>query len=350
MAWELTGNAGTNPANNFLGTTDNQPLVIKIAGRECLRIDAHGNVGIATLSPEVKTQLEGASDPAATLAIRRTDNNKFVRLGVGTLGVALDFDSTSFLVVQRNTEGVGGLLAGEELLRVTADGRLGIGTAQPSTSLHVGGEVTLDAGNNPALYTGTGNVEQNRYLCLLNSLQFRSASGLRAGGVLIADDYSFANPGKNDLVVKGDAKVFGDVILSGGDCAEDFDVSESAALEPGAVVVINEEGVLEPCRQAYDKRVTGVISGAGDLRPGIILDKQPGRDNRAPVALLGKVCCKVDAGFGAIEVGDLLVASPTPAHAMKAGDPTKALGAVIGKALRGLASGRDLIPILVSLR
>jgi hypothetical protein len=32
-AWSLTGNAGTNPATTFLGTTDNQPLVIKIIPR-----------------------------------------------------------------------------------------------------------------------------------------------------------------------------------------------------------------------------------------------------------------------------------------------------------------------------
>jgi hypothetical protein len=26
--WSLTGNAGTNPGTNFIGTTDNQPLVL----------------------------------------------------------------------------------------------------------------------------------------------------------------------------------------------------------------------------------------------------------------------------------------------------------------------------------
>src|SRR5262249_39201388 len=28
--WSLTGNAGTNPASNYLGTTDGKPLVLKI--------------------------------------------------------------------------------------------------------------------------------------------------------------------------------------------------------------------------------------------------------------------------------------------------------------------------------
>ena len=101
----------------------------------------------------------------------------------------------------------------------------------------------------------------------------------------------------------------------------------------------------------YDKRVAGVISGAGDYKPGIVLDKrQPSSGNRQPVALLGKVFCKVDAQFGAIEVGDLLTSSPTPGHAMKTDDPFKAFGAVIGKALRPLTEGQGLIPILIALQ
>jgi hypothetical protein len=68
------------------------------------------------------------------------------------------------------------------------------------------------------------------------------------------------------------------------------------------------------------------------------------------VAVVGKVYCKVDAQYAPIEVGDLLTTSPTPGHAMKADDPLRAFGAVIGKALRGLQSGQGLVPILVALQ
>ena len=37
-AWSLTGNAGTNPSGNFLGTTDNQPLVVRVNNDTALRI------------------------------------------------------------------------------------------------------------------------------------------------------------------------------------------------------------------------------------------------------------------------------------------------------------------------
>jgi hypothetical protein len=95
-----------------------------------------------------------------------------------------------------------------------------------------------------------------------------------------------------------------------------------------------------------------VISGAGDYKPAIVLGgHQHGSEaNRQPVALMGKVFCKVDARFGAVEVGDLLTTSATPGHAMKAGEPLHAFGAVIGKALRPLAAGQALIPILVALQ
>jgi hypothetical protein len=65
---------------------------------------------------------------------------------------------------------------------------------------------------------------------------------------------------------------------------------------------------------------------------------------------LGKVYCKVDARFGAVEVGDLLTTSPTLGYAMKTTDPFKAFGAVIGKAMCPLGEGQGLIPILIALQ
>jgi hypothetical protein len=72
--------------------------------------------------------------------------------------------------------------------------------------------------------------------------------------------------------------------------------------------------------------------------------------DRMPVALMGKVYCKVDARHSPIEVGDLLTTSSTPGHAMKANDAHKAFGAVLGKALRPLEQGQGIIPILVALQ
>jgi hypothetical protein len=92
------------------------------------------------------------------------------------------------------------------------------------------------------------------------------------------------------------------------------------------------------------------MSGAGDYKPAIVLDKRPSDRPRAPIALVGKVWCKVDAAFGAIAPGDLLTTSPSLGHAMRAEDPQRAFGAVLGKALKALSSGRAMLPILVTLQ
>jgi hypothetical protein len=115
-------------------------------------------------------------------------------------------------------------------------------------------------------------------------------------------------------------------------------------------MVLNDDGKLVQSNQQYDKKVAGVISGAGDLKPGLVLGRQPGNKNKVPLALMGRVNCKVDAEYDRIEVGDLLTTSETPGHAMKASDPSRSFGAVIGKALRPLKVGQDLIPILVALQ
>jgi hypothetical protein len=148
----------------------------------------------------------------------------------------------------------------------------------------------------------------------------------------------------------GDIMVTGDVKLQNGDCAEEFDVVAAEEVGPGTVVVLDNEGNVRQSTEAYDRRVAGVVSGAGNLRPGIVLGRRPGASFRLPVALVGKVFCRVDADMSPIQVGDLLTTSSTPGHAMKASEPAKAFGAVIGKALRPLESGRDIIPILVALQ
>src|SRR2546421_383138 len=153
-----------------------------------------------------------------------------------------------------------------------------------------------------------------------------------------------------DVRVSGNVNVAGDVVLTGADCAEEFDIAEAAEIEPGTVVVLDQDGVMYQSQQAYDKRVAGVISGAGNYRPGMILDRHQTQDGRVPIALVGKVYCKVDAQYAPIEVGDLLTTSPTEGHAMKAEDPLQAFGSVIGKALRRLQSGQGLVPILVALQ
>lgn len=142
----------------------------------------------------------------------------------------------------------------------------------------------------------------------------------------------------------------GDIRLSGADCAENFSIGQEQEICPGSVMVVGDADHLEICERAYDKRVAGVVSGAGNYRPGILLDKGNDSPDSVPLALVGKVYCQVDADYGPIQVGDMLTTSPTAGHAMKVSDPGQAFGAVLGKALREHTSGKGLIPILVALQ
>jgi hypothetical protein len=177
-----------------------------------------------------------------------------------------------------------------------------------------------------------------------------SSSGF---GVAGASDQGIGILGRGGRLAglfEGDVEVTGDVRLTGADCAEEFDVAGIEKIEPGTVLVIDENSRLRSSEKPFDKKVAGVVSGAGGYKPGIILDKNSTLNKRLPIALTGKVYCKVDARYYPIEVGDLLTTSPTSGHAMKADDPLKAFGAVIGKALASLREGTGLIPILVALQ
>lgn len=154
-----------------------------------------------------------------------------------------------------------------------------------------------------------------------------------------------------DVVVTRDIRVAGDIRIAGADCAENFDAVEQVAAPPGTVMVLDDTGGLRAGDSDYDRRVAGVVSGADGFRPAVIMDSRPGGDGagRVPVALVGKVYCKVDGTHVPIAVGDLLTTSRTPGHAMKAEDAGRAFGAVLGKALAPCAD-RGLIPILVTLQ
>jgi hypothetical protein len=156
----------------------------------------------------------------------------------------------------------------------------------------------------------------------------------------------------------GNVEVTGDIKLVNADCAEDFDIVESELknVDAGTVMVLNENGSLQSSYQEYDKKVAGIISGASGYKPAIVLDRQQDQDqnkknkDRLPIALMGKVYCKVDARHSSIEMGDLLTTSSTKGYAMKAVDPTKAFGAVIGKALGSIKERMGMIPVLVALQ
>jgi len=183
-----------------------------------------------------------------------------------------------------------------------------------------------------------------------------------------------ANPGARigagDIPVDAEGNVYATSFRpSSRDLASLLAVSEAVA--PGDVLVIDRAnpGKMRRAFGASDTGVVGVVVAA----PGVVLgsepppsrisgphdveldDLRPGDSERAAspaqraaVALAGVVSCRVDASYGAIWPGDLLVTSPTPGFAMRADAPLP--GTMLGKALEPLEEGTGTINVLVMLR
>jgi hypothetical protein len=384
MSWDVVGNSGTDPSVNFLGTTDEQPLVVKTNGQEVLRFDSLGQIGVGTPNPSSKLEIAAQDglqirgyQPFLTL---KDSNSNDARARIQNANGDINFFTEASLA-----NGIPPLkIANSGTLHVSAQDALQIVGYQPFFTLadsnsgyarariqNANGDINffteasfasgippLKIANNGTLQVSAQDALQvvgyQPFVTLVdsNSGYARARIQNANGDINFFTEASFASgiPPMKVVNSSGNVEFTGDVVLTGADCAEDFDIVCIEQVEPGTVMVIDSEGALRPSEQAYDKRVAGVISGAGNYKPGLILDKQESSNNRMPIALMGKVYCKVDASYGAIEVGDLLTTSPTPGHAMKADDPFKAFGAVIGKALQGYKQGQGLVPILVCLQ
>ena len=152
------------------------------------------------------------------------------------------------------------------------------------------------------------------------------------------------------LHVAGDVQVDGNLAAKYQDIAEW--VQAPKPLPPGTVVVVDPQGRNQVllASQSYDTRVAGVVSA----RPGLLLG-EAGPD-KVKVAQSGRVKVKVDASYGPIAAGDLLVTSATPGHAMRS-TPVSVGGALIhrpgtllGKALEQLEDGQGEILMLLTLQ
>jgi hypothetical protein len=194
------------------------------------------------------------------------------------------------------------------------------------------------------------------------ALSLRKANGnpgLRAfGGATSGSLQLFNSAGAQTIALEadsaGDGKITTQIlqITGGSDFSEHFDIV-SADARPGMIVSIDpgHPGELAVSDRPYDRTVAGVVSGAGGVKPGVMMGQRGTvADGKHPVALTGRVYCLVDADHGAIEPGDLITTSDTPGHGMKVGDHARAQGAIVGKAMTPLAAGRGLVLLLVNLQ
>lgn len=87
--WSLTGNPNLNPGIHFLGTTDNNPLIIKTGGTERMRILGSGEIGIGDSTPGAKLEVGGGDiyvNNSANGVILKSSNGNCWRITVDNNG------------------------------------------------------------------------------------------------------------------------------------------------------------------------------------------------------------------------------------------------------------------------
>lgn len=376
---------GGNGASADLELRDaaGQVRVALAGGSHRLRLFAADGSAVAELGPNGNLSLGGPGggdgdlylrDTAQVIRIELDAGNQLIRFRnaagqeVGRLGdnanLRLGGNGSDGDIVLSDAEGTVRieLDATRHVLRFRNASGQEVGNLGPNANLTLGGngsdgDVDLydTNGRRRLLMSAEGNSLSAWDAAGNRTFEFGGNSNIRMGGHGTDGDILLYPSGANDIFSDGDATIHldanaGDITLRNADCAEEFEVLPWVAAEPGTVMALGEGGALRPTRQAHERAVVGVVSGAGSYKPGIVLDRQPGQGHRRPIALMGKTWVKVTDEGGPIAIGDLLTSAGTEGHAMRAGDPARCFGAVIGKAIAPHAAGSGLIPMLIALQ
>lgn len=231
-----------------------------------------GNVGIGTQTPAAPLHVEGTAlassfslrnpdNPSASFALSWLDDVPRIRYGGSGPG------SHNGFAIQGTGDSV--------KLRILDNGYMGIGTADPVAALDVRGRLVLDDGAGGLIYTASSGGGPASYLRLIDSPGQGTASGLKAGGVLVADSYSYAEPGKNDLIVKGRAGI--------GTSSPGSVLNSKLDVVGGHIAVANDYGIF-----SYNSSMNGIGAGV-DTTSGDDLRLYAGGAARASVTASGSV-------------------------------------------------------------
>jgi len=159
-----------------------------------------------------------------------------------------------------------------------------------------------------------------------------------------------------DAVLIGNPESQGGLVVHGATASDRLGLSESGCAEvfraaktliPGTVVCLAATGKrnVQACRTIGDSSLLGVVVESAGV---LIGDENTPKAVR--VALFGSVDCCVEADSGPVGVGDLLTPSNVTGHARRVEPSEVQPGALLGKALAPLESGRGVIPIIVMVR
>jgi len=306
---------------------------------------------------QLPTNVQLAVSAQGNQVVFGTPNTETGMTIAGVSGRAdLRYDGTLKLV-----NGAGGIPSPTNGIAITTAGNVGIGITNPTTKLSVlssaaGVSAIFAESDSGRGVWGKSNGSRGVYGESVSNVGVWGFSNNSTGvfgdsaGAAGVGGYFQNSGGGLALKVQGTGSVGVLQITGGLDLAEHFEVAEGA--KPGLLVAIDprQPGKLAIARGAYNRKVAGVISGANQLAAGMVLTNPAGAKDSMPIALSGRVWVYCDATKNAIKPGDLLTTSRFPGHAMKAVNPVRAQGAIIGKAMTGLKAGRGLVLALVTLQ
>lgn len=327
---------GANKERIKLDGGEGRICVKDAAGEERVRLDGEGNIVVKDAAGNVQLQFY-SNKGALYLGTRPRNESPGIDLSLfrdrikldgaeGVISVKDEGGSQAFLIDGNN------LFAGG---KDAGGGSVIVRDNENKTRIQLNG-------HDGRIWVKAWNSNNNAVEIGAEAILYLGCEG-RDGALVVRD-----NENKQRIKLDGSE---GDIILSNADAAEDFDVANAAEVAAGMVMVLEPDGTLTPCSSAYDQTVVGVVSGADRYKPGIVFDRgEKADDRRVPISVMGKVACRVDADYGSIRAGDLLTTSPSSGFAMKAVDPARAFGAIIGKALHRLDDGAGLVPMLISLQ
>jgi hypothetical protein len=306
---------------------------------------------------QVGVFVDGDSGGAGLVSVRGTNGATRATLdgSDGGGGAVRLYENDGTQTVSLTSEGNGNLVLRQ------GDGSTGIGMFANNGTGGGGMSIYRDDGTFAGQLTVADTTRRDGFLGLTKGngnwgLVARGQNSATGGGAL----YFYDSAGAATVVIDADSADEGRIwtqvltVTGGSDLSENFDVNtENDELEPGMIVSIDPKnpGELVLARDPYDSKVAGIVSGAGGVKPGMLMgQKGTLADGKHPVALTGRVYCQVDASFGAIAPGDMITTSTTPGHGMKATNRDRAFGSIIGKAMTGLRDGKGLVLVLVNLQ